>query len=385
MNTLSNIARISREYYGAFVSYNLRSVTCPFGHKLVACRFRRLAGRPCDMCGGEIHPSTNHGDYICLKCDGFLICRHCYSGHMQIGWDIIRGFKQPYDRHFVPRCSRGHIYRRSRTGNHRCVDCHTTVSAAWFVPQEHSSGNGYCMTCFRSRMRRHCHKVIHTRSVATSCEICKAEGHYSESRMPISVSLVKGSSCANCKCRLRGEYAFSCRRHRLTSRLICSRCRLREYYIVPRVMLYTTDGSLISSGLDYRARPPSNDTSQVVDLRWSDAANVHATEEEVPNEFVSAHEEAIEEPAQPIDSFVQNQPKEEEEVPKAEEVASIIDPSTAVEMLTCTICMDRLKDTRLGCGHVYCKTCVFGGNGGNVLLKCPICRANITQIGSIYY
>ncbi|KAM8889813.1 tripartite motif-containing protein 16-like [Synchiropus picturatus] len=52
-----------------------------------------------------------------------------------------------------------------------------------------------------------------------------------------------------------------------------------------------------------------------------------------------------------------------------------------VEVLTCSICLDLLKDpVSLPCGHNYCKTCVegFWDSGEENIYRCPQCRHTFT-------
>lgn len=44
----------------------------------------------------------------------------------------------------------------------------------------------------------------------------------------------------------------------------------------------------------------------------------------------------------------------------------------------CTLCEVRKTDTALGCGHVFCEACVYGGKGFGTLSACPTCHVLIT-------
>ncbi len=44
----------------------------------------------------------------------------------------------------------------------------------------------------------------------------------------------------------------------------------------------------------------------------------------------------------------------------------------------CGICIDRIKDCRLNCGHMVCRTC------GDELVSCSICRVVITTRDKTY-
>lgn len=48
------------------------------------------------------------------------------------------------------------------------------------------------------------------------------------------------------------------------------------------------------------------------------------------------------------------------------------------EISFCEVCHERSKDTKLNCGHVYCKKC------GDQVKKCPTCRVYITRREKVY-
>jgi hypothetical protein len=63
-------------------------------------------------------------------------------------------------------------------------------------------------------------------------------------------------------------------------------------------------------------------------------------------------------------------------------------PSTEEELIpfneqiinqsTCSMCMERVVNIRIDCGHLFCSNCVIN------IIECPLCRNQITSFAKIY-
>ena len=49
-----------------------------------------------------------------------------------------------------------------------------------------------------------------------------------------------------------------------------------------------------------------------------------------------------------------------------------------INQSTCSICLDRVVNIRIDCGHLFCSNCVINLN------KCPFCRTSIKQLDKIF-
>jgi len=53
------------------------------------------------------------------------------------------------------------------------------------------------------------------------------------------------------------------------------------------------------------------------------------------------------------------------------------------KMITCPVCLEKVKDIRLNCGHLVCRECARGLKQSNG--TCPVCRQPITKTEIVYY
>jgi len=53
------------------------------------------------------------------------------------------------------------------------------------------------------------------------------------------------------------------------------------------------------------------------------------------------------------------------------------------KMITCPVCLEKIKDVRLNCGHLVCRECARGLKQLNG--TCPVCRQPITKTEIVYY
>jgi hypothetical protein len=53
------------------------------------------------------------------------------------------------------------------------------------------------------------------------------------------------------------------------------------------------------------------------------------------------------------------------------------------KMITCPVCLGKIKDVRLNCGHLVCRECARGLKQSNGI--CPVCRQPITKTEIVYY
>ena len=49
-----------------------------------------------------------------------------------------------------------------------------------------------------------------------------------------------------------------------------------------------------------------------------------------------------------------------------------------INQSTCSMCMERVVNIRIDCGHLFCSNCVIN------IIECPLCRNQITSFAKIF-
>jgi hypothetical protein len=407
MDCLQQISRYIRE------RYVLYRVTCPFGHRLRLT----MEDKDCDLCRTRAHSA-----YICGQCDGIVVCGTCRTDRIGVFRDLIG--RNIYDKHFLMRCRQGHLYQRNRSGIEQCVSCSRTHSIAWFSCTENTSNQGYCLGCYRNMFREHMDEIIRCRISFISCTRCRERGGVVMVLDRVNSS--RSPNCTMCDRTMYGQWTYACLYHRHDTE-VCGKCRLRHMFALEpeRSSIPLRSWIIYNEGTpryfrrnDTLCQPVTSEprsllntaTSEPVDpvtqidkyeqmsnikQRLLEKAKGTLTQEQLvclqqdidklKNEFspdIRHHfvdwVNDVERLWKVADYF---SPPTVSEPP----TQVVVDPASAITMLTCSICMEGLKTHRFGCGHMFCHNCVYKGTQTCDLVKCPLCRKNVFRIDRVYF